>query len=131
MISRTSTQVIKAFVELAKLDKGEFLGAGAIAQTTMSPRNYLGKMLQAMASKGLLVSQKGTGGGFRLARPASKITLYDIVEPIDNVTLWSECALGMKRCRDNNPCVIHHSWKAVREVYYDFLKNTKISDLLQ
>ncbi len=130
MLSRTSTQVIKAFIELAKLEKGEYEGAGAIAARIMAPRNYLGKMLQSMAGHGLVVSQKGTGGGFRLARPAHKITLYDIVEPIDNVTLWSECALGLKRCADSNPCVIHHRWKAVREVYYDFLKNTRISDLL-
>ncbi|MCA9392701.1 MAG: Rrf2 family transcriptional regulator [Candidatus Omnitrophica bacterium] len=130
MLSKTSTQVIKAFIELAKLEKGEYQGAGAIAQSIMAPRNYLGKMLQSMASHGLVVSQKGTGGGFRLARPASKITLYDIVEPIDNVTLWSECALGLKRCTDSNPCVIHHRWKAVREAYYDFLKSTRISDLV-
>lgn len=129
MLSKTSTQVIKAFIELAKLEKGEYRGAGDIAHAISAPRNYLGKMLQSMAAHGLLISQKGTGGGFRLARSASKITLYDIVEPIDNVTLWSECALGMKRCSDSNPCVIHARWKTVRDVYYDFLKCTKISDL--
>lgn len=131
MLSKTSTQVINALVELARLPEGESEGAKTIAKRIKAPQNYLGKMLQNLANKKIVISQKGKGGGFRLGKHPKKISLYDIVEPFDNVSLWSECALGLKKCSDTSPCAVHHEWKNVREVYYNFLKKTSIADLLK
>lgn len=131
MLSKTSTQVVNAFIELAKLAPGEYEGAVSIARKIKAPENYLGKMLQNFAARGLVVSRKGFGGGFCLGRDPKKIRLYDIVQPIDNVKVWSECALGLKQCSDTSPCVVHYGWKKVRETYYEFLKNTSIDDLVK
>ncbi len=131
MLSKTSAQVINALVELAKLPEGQWAGARSIAQTINAPQNYLGKVLQGLCAHGIVISQRGMGGGFRLARSPKEITLYDVVEPIDNVTLWSGCALGMKKCSDTAPCMVHDGWKQVRNVYYKFLKTTSIADLMK
>ncbi|MBP9855170.1 MAG: Rrf2 family transcriptional regulator [Candidatus Omnitrophica bacterium] len=131
MLTKTSKQVINALVELAKLKEDEWLGVGAIAQRTKAPQNYLGKMLQNFASTGLVVSQKGLGGGFRLARSPEKITLFDVVEPIENVSVWTGCALGMKKCSDVNPCAVHYQWKTVKNQYLNFLKKTTIANLIK
>jgi len=131
MLSKTSTQVINALVELARLPEGECQGAKCIARKIKAPPNYLGKMLQSLLYKKILVSQKGFGGGFRLGKDPKKITLYEVVEPIDNVSLWSECALGLKKCSDLSPCAVHHRWKIVRNAYYEFLKTTSIADLVR
>jgi DNA-binding IscR family transcriptional regulator len=42
----------------------------------------------------LVQSQKGIGGGFRLARDPGAISLLDVVEPIEHVSRWSGCILG-------------------------------------
>lgn len=131
MLTKTSKQIIKALVELAKLKEDEWLGAGAIAQRIKAPQNYLGKMLQNFAGIGLVVSQKGLGGGFRLARDPEKITPFDVVEPIENVSIWSGCALGLKKCSDVNPCAVHSQWKTVKEQYLSFLKKTTIASLVK
>jgi len=131
MLSKTSTQLINALVELAKLPEGEFAGAKSIASKIEAPQNYLGKMLQGLSYRRIVISQKGMGGGFRLGKDPKKITLYEIVEPIENVSVWSECALGLKKCSDLSPCAVHHQWTAVRDRYYDFLKKTRISDLIK
>lgn len=130
MLSKTSTIVINAVVELARLPKGKRAGAVHIAKTIKAPRNYLGKLLKSLAQRGLLTSQKGLNGGFQLNKKPEKIKLYDIVEPIDNVSLWQGCALGMKKCEDKNPCAVHHKWKHVKSKYMDFLENTTIADLI-
>ncbi len=106
------------------------MGAGAIAQKIRAPQNYLSKLLQAQASRGILTSQRGLHGGFQFKKSPKKITLYDIVEPIDNVTIWSGCALGLKKCSDVHPCAVHDKWKQVKSVYMDFLRNTTIQDLV-
>lgn len=131
MLSKTSTQVINALVELAKLPEGECQGAKCIAKKIKAPQNYLGKMLQNLCGRKIVVSQKGFGGGFRLSRDPKKITLYEVVEPIDNISLWAECALGLKKCSDLSPCAVHHRWKIVRNTYYEFLRTTSIADLVR
>lgn len=131
MISKTSTQVINALVELARLPQGQYSGVKAIAQRIQAPQNYLGKMLQYLCTHGLVISQKGLNGGFRLGRDPKTIFLYEVVEPVEKVSLWSECALGQKKCSETNPCAVHHRWKTVRNAYYGFLKTTSIADLLK
>ncbi len=131
MLSKTSTQVINALVELAKLPEGEWAGAKSIAQKIHAPQNYLGKVLQSLCVHDIVISQRGMGGGFRLGRPPEEISLYDIVEPLDNVTLWSDCAMGLKKCSDASPCMVHDGWKQVRNAYYKFLKTTSIADLVK
>ena len=130
MLSKSSLQSIKAFVELAKLPSGQCEGAGAIAKRIHAPQNYLGKLLQGFVSRGLVVSQKGLGGGFRLNRPARKISLFDIVEPLEYVSRWSVCFLGKKKCLDSDPCPVHHKWKPIKDQYLLYLKTTTIEDLL-
>lgn len=129
MLTKTSKQVINALIELAKLPEGEWLGVGAIAKKIKAPQNYLGKILQAFANNGIVVSQKGMGGGFRLAKSPEKIALFDVVEPLENVSVWSGCALGLKKCSDAAPCAVHDRWKVVKEMYMKFLKSTTIAGL--
>jgi Rrf2 family transcriptional regulator, iron-sulfur cluster assembly transcription factor len=130
MLSKTSTLIINALVELARLPDGKSEGAGSIAKKIKAPRNYLSKLLQSLAMRGFLASQRGLHGGFQLKKNPKTIKLYDIVEPIDNVSLWSGCALGMKKCSDTNPCAVHYRWKVVKDTYLDFLRNTTIADLV-
>lgn len=131
MITKSSKQVINAMVELAKLKDDEWLGVGVIAARIHAPQNYLGKMLQWLVSTGLIISQKGLGGGFRLGKDPSEITLFDVVEPIENVSVWSECAMGLKKCSDKTPCAVHYQWKIVKDQYLSFLKKTTIASLIK
>lgn len=129
MISRTGIHAIKAMVTLAELEEGSFAGANEIAERTGAPANYLGKLLKILAQRGLLVSQKGKNGGFRLARKPQSISLYDVMDPIEHVSRWSGCFLGRDRCSDAAPCAVHRQWGSVRDSYLEFLKQTTIGDI--
>ncbi|MFH2055475.1 MAG: Rrf2 family transcriptional regulator [bacterium] len=129
MISKTGIHATLALALLAKLGRDEYAGAAQIAKEVGAPRNYLGKLLKQLAERGLLVSQKGFGGGFRLARPADKITLFDIIEPLDRVSKWNGCFLGRAKCSDKSPCAVHHRWSRIRDGYLDFLKETTIAEV--
>jgi len=129
MISKTSLNAIKALAVLADLPAGDYAGAGAVARAIGAHQNYLGKLLQALARQGLVSSQKGLGGGFRLARRPQQITLLEIVEPIDHVSRWARCLMGRAKCSSEAPCAIHHRWGSVRDAYLAFLRETTIADL--
>jgi Rrf2 family protein len=117
-------------VALAQLPEGAYAGAARVAQEIGAPQNYLGKLLQNLARAGLVQSQKGLGGGFRLARLAGTISLLDVVDPIEHISRWAGCILGRGECSDEHPCAIHDRWKKVRNAYVQMLRQTTIADLV-
>jgi Rrf2 family transcriptional regulator, iron-sulfur cluster assembly transcription factor len=131
MISKTGIHAATALASLALLKPGEYAGTAAIAKEIGAPQNYLGKLLNTMAGEGLVESQKGFGGGFRLARQASKISLFDVVEPIDKVSRWGDCFMHRGKCKPDTPCAVHGRWRKIREEYLGFLRETTVEDLAE
>lgn len=131
MLSKTGIHAVRAVVALAELPEDTYAGAGSIAETIKAPRNYLGKLLQLLARDGIVESQKGLGGGFRLARQPEEIKLLDIVEPIEHVSRWNSCILGRDACSEENPCAMHNRWKVIRDAYLELLNDTTIADLIK
>src|SRR5262245_8511000 len=81
MISKTGLHAVRGMLALSRLPEGAYAGAASVAREIGAPQNYLGKLLQNLARYGLVESQKGIGGGFRLAKNAKHVTLFDIVDP--------------------------------------------------
>lgn len=129
MISKTGLHALTALAALAELPAGKYAGASQLAEDIGAPRNYLGKLLKNLADAGLVESQKGKGGGFRLARDPACISIFDVIEPIDRVSRWNGCFLGRGRCTDRGACAVHDRWRKVRETYLEFLEGTTLLDL--
>lgn len=129
MLSKTAIHAVTALTALAELPEGSYAGAADIAKEIGAPPNYLGKLLKTLADEGLVESQKGKGGGFRLAKDPAAISVFAVVDPIDRLSRWSGCFLGRGKCDDESPCAVHRRWAEVRNVYLAFLKQTTIADL--
>jgi Rrf2 family protein len=130
MLTKTGLHAVRALVALARLPDDVYAGSAKVAQEIGAPQNYLGKLLKTLADAGLVESQKGLGGGFRLARDPRNISLLDVVEPIEHVSRWSGCILGRSECSEVDPCAIHNRWKAVRQAYLQMLERTTIAELV-
>ncbi len=126
MISKSSRHAVSALTFLARLGRDEYAGANRIAVEIEAPKNYLGKLLNKLAAAGHLESTKGYNGGFRLKKPASRITIYDIVDPIDHLSKWDMCFLGDNKCSCKSQCAVHGTWHKIRADYLKFLKNTTL-----
>jgi Rrf2 family protein len=129
MLSKTGLNATLALALLSRLQPGEYAGAIIIAKKIGAPQNYLGKLLKSLATVGLVESQKGFGGGFRLARNARSISLYDVVEPLERVSRWNGCFFGGGTCKGESPCSVHQRWKSVRQKYLQFLQETTVADI--
>lgn len=91
--------------------------------------HFLTKILQRLTDAGLLESARGPAGGVRLARPASKINLAEIVSVLEGETFFSECLLGLPECSGRNPCPLHQQWQTTREQLQRMLKAARLSEL--
>jgi Rrf2 family protein len=129
LISKTEVHALTALAALARIPNGGYAGAGEIAKTTGAPRNYLGKLLKVLGDEGLVESQKGKGGGFRLTRNPESISLLEVMEPVGRVSRMSGCFLGRPKCSDSEPCAVHDKWIKTRTAYFEFLSGMTVADL--
>jgi Rrf2 family protein len=74
---------LRALAHLVALDGNPTVTSHDIARAHGIPSEFLLKVLKQLATAGLLHSNKGPHGGYRLARPAKAITLLEIVEAVD------------------------------------------------
>ncbi len=129
LYSKSCEYSFRALTHIA-LHGDKFCMAKNIAKGENIPLYFLAKLLQDLVKFGLLRSFKGPTGGFMLAKPASKIALYDVMQLIDHENLEERCAVGLYGCSDNTPCPIHESWKGLREQILTYLRSTTIEDLV-
>jgi len=105
MISQTAEYALRAMVYLAD-HTTETVTAEAIAEGTKVPVGYLAKIMQGMTKAGLVSSQRGLYGGFKLLKTGKELTVYDIVQAVDPITRITTCPLGLEG-HGSNLCPLH------------------------
>jgi Rrf2 family protein len=130
MLSQTAEYALRTVLYLADRQDDGLVGADELAKVLGVPRNYLSKTLHRLTREHLLASARGKGGGFRLAIDPERLTLLQVVEPFDGMSVERRCLLGRPACDDRNPCPAHHRWKAVSTRMADFFARTTVADLV-
>lgn len=125
-----------ACVLLAALPPGIGLPANALAEFHALAPAYMAKHMQALARAGVVESVRGPRGGYRLARPATEISLWDIVEAIEGDEPGFRCS----EIRQQGPCVtpgadfrkpceIHAAFNRADAAWRAELKATNLGDM--
>ena len=122
---------MKAMAALGGLPPNGYAGAAELARRIHAPANYLGKLLGKLSRAGLVDGRKGAKGGFRLTHSPDDITLYDVLEPIEDFQRLTRCFMGRTTCGGRNACALHPEWAKVREGYIGFLKQTKLKNIIE
>lgn len=130
MVSRTAEYALRAVLYIAGHAGDAPAPVTEIATALHVPEKYLGRVLNSLARAGTLRSSRGAHGGFRLARPATRITLADVVAPFDAVGEPMQCLLRGERCGAAEACAAHDQWHAVSTHMRGFFQGTTIADLL-
>ncbi len=130
MISKTNQYALRAVLYLAQDDGAAPVRASEIANGLGLPANYLSKILHSLARTGVLESERGPRGGFRLARAPAELSLAAVMAPFDPLISQRTCLLGRSECSDDAPCRVHERWKKASDPVVDFFNETMIADLL-
>ena len=83
-LTQTATYAIQAVLELAQADDSHPVPCSVLANQGKMPERFLLQVLRVLVLHGVLESKRGIAGGFLLSRPASQITLSDIVLPFEH-----------------------------------------------
>lgn len=119
----------------AMLDLALHFADGPITLADISKRqgislSYLEQLFSRLRKKGLVVSTRGPGGGYKLSREASEIVVADVITAIDEKVDATRCG-GLANCQDDNPCLTHELWTDLSQRIYDFLSGITLADLVE
>src|SRR5580704_8817138 len=82
-LTRASSYALHAVAYMASQKQNLPVASHLIAKARGIPERFLLKVLKPLVSTRVLHSIKGPNGGYRLARPATQITLLEVVESVD------------------------------------------------
>jgi len=129
IFSRQCEYALQAILHLASQPRDSMTSIRELAAKLDIPYHFLAKILQSLATKGILNSQRGPAGGFALSKPPEEINLISVVEAIDGLAISNQCVLGFPECGGSNPCALHHQWGDIREAVQKMLMNKSIAKL--
>lgn len=103
-LSHLADYAVVLMTAAARRSPGECLSATVLSDETGVPLPTTQKLMGQLGAAGLLVSHRGAGGGFSLARAAGAISLADIVEAVEGPIAMSACADGKSECALDTHC---------------------------
>ena len=89
-LTRRSEYALLALIHLARFKGDGFVAVAAMAEAQDLPAKFLEQLLMALKRARLVKSRKGPHGGYRLARPAGKISLAEVIRLLDGALAPTE-----------------------------------------
>lgn len=136
MLTNKAKYALKAALHLARREPGQSVLIAEIASVENIPKKFLESILLTMKNRGILVSRKGRGGGYALARPASQVSFGEIVRIMDGPLAPVPCvsATAYHRCEEcasEEQCEIRRVMQRVRDASSAVLDSTSLADALK
>ncbi len=129
-LSRKADYGLRLVLELARVYPKGRLATHEIAKRQAIPEPFLAKIVAELARSGILVSQRGSGGGVFLGRPPEEISLLDVIEVLDGPIAFAPCHDNPHLCCWAGQCVIERVLKGARDVLAAYLRQVTFADIL-
>ncbi|MEO8616461.1 MAG: Rrf2 family transcriptional regulator [Luteolibacter sp.] len=105
-------------------------GSAEIAESRQLSRQLIAKILTILSSAGIVTGTPGPSGGYRLARPAAEITLFDVVRLFENPDNRVMCPFGPNWCGTGPHCPLHDTIFEMHQHAIDRLSSETFAQFL-
>jgi len=120
---------VTAMIDLGmRQHKGPVTLAGISQRQTIS-LSYLEQLFAKLRRHGLVESTRGPGGGYRLGKVASDISVADIIFAVDEPLDATQCS-GRANCDNDHRCMTHDLWASLNRHMVDFLDSVSLANLV-
>lgn len=131
-MTRNTDYAVRALCYIVAREKKKEEGVASVTELVKvlgMPRPFLRKILQKLNSAKLLISQKGKGGGFRLAKPADRIFITEVMQIFQGPFKLNECMFKRKICPNRRACFLRKRLEAIEEFAVAQLKGVTIKEI--
>lgn len=139
MFSTKAEYGVRLMVELGRKHEASAVSLAEIAQEENLPLAYLEHVVARLRRAGLVTSQRGAHGGYRLARDPKEINMAEVVQALEGMIVPMECFVnpgpgGRVSCkleRDDKDCATKLLWSRALSGVIESLEQTKLSELIE
>jgi Rrf2 family cysteine metabolism transcriptional repressor len=121
----------RALIELALHEGNGSVSLKEIAANQELSLQYLEHLISPLIAGGLVKSMRGAKGGIRLAKPASEITLADVLGLLEGSNAPVECVDQPEACHRSKHCATRDVWTEVKESVDGILGSVTLEDIAQ
>ncbi len=124
---------LRCLLQVAFHDPSQPMTAQAIARAEGLGPEYVAKIMRTLRMRGLVVSTRGAAGGYRLARPADQIGVWEAIEALGGEFFpegFCDCHPGRRReCVHSTDCSLRALWRKVEGTLQAALNAVSLEDL--
>jgi len=91
--------------------------------------SYLEQLFSRLRRQGLVTSVRGPGGGYKLGKHYSQISVAEIIHAVDEEIDATQCG-GRENCHDEGRCMTHDLWTALNHKILDYLSSISLADMV-
>lgn len=128
-LSRITDYGIVLMVRLAQNPDDEARNARNLAAEADLPAPVVSKVLKTLAREGLLSSQRGSKGGYTLARSAEDISVPEMITALEGPISLTECSAHPGACSQELSCDVREPWQRINSAVHDALSKITLADL--
>ena len=123
------------FAVTAMIDLGLNGGEKPVTLSAISERqsislSYLEQLFAKLRRHNIVESVRGPGGGYCLARDATKITVADVILAVDEPLDATQCG-GRENCKSEHRCMTHDLWSTLNRKMLDYLASVHLAELVE
>jgi FeS assembly SUF system regulator len=89
------------------------------------------KVLKRLVREGLVISHRGAKGGYSLARPATQISMVDIIDALEGPLGLTECGSGPGLCVQESSCSIRTNWQRINGAIRGALAEVTLAEMAE
>ncbi|MFN7710507.1 MAG: Rrf2 family transcriptional regulator [Holosporales bacterium] len=132
-LSTRGHYAVMALIDLARQGRDKPVALALIAERQELSVHYLEQLFLRLRRQNLVKSVRGQSGGYVLARPASEMTIAEIIEAAEEEVKTTRCKVGGgKSCQGKSePCLTHHLWHGLGTVIDTYLKGISLEDVAE
>src|SRR3982751_6647694 len=128
-VSAKSDYALRTLIEMASRSDGKAVSAEELGKQQEIPHGFLQAILADLRRAGVVMSQRGQSGGWRMGRPASEVSVADVIRAVDG-PLVSVYGLRPEAVEYNETAtVLQHVWIAARRSLRDVFEQVSIQQL--
>jgi FeS assembly SUF system regulator len=129
-IAKLTDYSIVLLTWLASGDEKRLITAAGLAAAAHLPYPTVSKILKVLLRAGLVTSTRGQQGGYRLARPADRVSVAEIIAAMEGPIALTDCSAEVKGLCDLEPvCPVTHSWQRINVAVRDALQNLTLEEM--
>ena len=134
VISTKGRYALRMMLDLAQQDPEAYSSLKSVAQRQDISIKYMEAIAAHLNRAGLVISQRGKEGGYRLARPASEITVAEVLHCAEGSLAAVACLeldeQGNAACERAAHCLTLPLWRRLDGVMDEYLSGVTVQDVL-